>query len=132
MHLLMSAKRYQPGSCSGWRQLLTLIALAAISLQVAINPATETSCYPLVISAIVPRPIGFLSTISADGTRPNLSPFSYFSAVSHDPPMVCVGICRHSARGPGCAPKSQKQFYIIFSNCLQHRGDDRREERQLG
>ncbi|KAM0793339.1 hypothetical protein ACM66B_000794 [Microbotryomycetes sp. NB124-2] len=39
--------------------------------------------------AIVPRPIGFISTYSKTGET-NLAPFSYFNQVSHDPPMVMV------------------------------------------
>jgi flavin reductase (DIM6/NTAB) family NADH-FMN oxidoreductase RutF len=48
------------------------------------------SNYKLLISGIVPRPIGFLSTTSPDGTA-NLAPFSYFQAVDHDPPIFVVG-----------------------------------------
>ncbi|KAK9236770.1 hypothetical protein V1525DRAFT_405895 [Lipomyces kononenkoae] len=48
--------------------------------------------YKLLISAVVPRPIGFLSTISQDGTRKNLAPFSYFELVAHDPPTFIVSI----------------------------------------
>lgn len=33
--------------------------------------------YKLMISAIVPRPIGFVSTLSKDGKSSNLAPFSY-------------------------------------------------------
>ena len=47
--------------------------------------------YKLMISSTVPRPIALLSTISASGTR-NLAPFSYFQAVSSDPPMYMVSI----------------------------------------
>lgn len=36
---------------------------------------------------IVPRPIGWISTLSADGT-PNLAPYSFFNAVSGAPPFV--------------------------------------------
>ncbi len=40
------------------------------------------------INALVaPRPIGWISTISASGSA-NLAPFSYFNAVSADPAMV--------------------------------------------
>ena len=45
--------------------------------------------YPLVISSITPRPIGFLGTLSAEGKR-NLSPYSYFGAMGHDPPLVRI------------------------------------------
>lgn len=39
-------------------------------------------------SLVVPRPIGWISTISADGA-PNLAPFSFFNAIAEDPPMLC-------------------------------------------
>lgn len=45
--------------------------------------------YKLMTSAIVPRPIALVSTLSNDGVR-NLAPFSYFSMVSHYPPMLSV------------------------------------------
>ena len=47
--------------------------------------------YKLLISGIVPRPIGFLSTRSKDGTSTNLAPFSYTQVINHDPPMFIVG-----------------------------------------
>lgn len=46
--------------------------------------------YKTLISAVVPRPIGFVSTISSDGVR-NLAPFSYFTLVNHDPPIFTIG-----------------------------------------
>jgi len=42
-------------------------------------------------SCIVPRPIGWLTTLDADGTV-NLAPFSFFNGVASDPPMVVAGI----------------------------------------
>lgn len=36
---------------------------------------------------VMPRPIGWISSISATGV-PNLAPFSYFNAVCADPPFV--------------------------------------------
>lgn len=36
---------------------------------------------------VAPRPIGWISTLSADGVA-NLSPYSFFNAVSSDPDMV--------------------------------------------
>ena len=47
--------------------------------------------YKLLISGIVPRPIGFISTRSKDGMSTNLAPFSYTQVVSHDPPVFTVG-----------------------------------------
>ncbi|KAK6357408.1 hypothetical protein TWF718_001720 [Orbilia javanica] len=47
--------------------------------------------YKLLISAITPRFIGFVSTISKDGKTTNLAPFSYTTMVAHDPPMMVIG-----------------------------------------
>jgi flavin reductase (DIM6/NTAB) family NADH-FMN oxidoreductase RutF len=43
--------------------------------------------YKLLIGSVVPRPIGFISTISPEGAH-NLAPFSFFNAVCGDPPVV--------------------------------------------
>ena len=42
--------------------------------------------YKLATGLIVPRPIGWVGTISAAGV-PNLAPYSFFNAVSGAPPM---------------------------------------------
>jgi len=47
--------------------------------------------YKLMISAIIPRFVGFISTRSKDGTSTNLAPFSYTTVVNHDPPIFVVG-----------------------------------------
>jgi flavin reductase (DIM6/NTAB) family NADH-FMN oxidoreductase RutF len=43
--------------------------------------------YKLLIGSIVPRPIAFVSTLSATGVG-NLAPFSFFTAVCSNPPTV--------------------------------------------
>jgi flavin reductase (DIM6/NTAB) family NADH-FMN oxidoreductase RutF len=55
-----------------------------------IDPASTApqDFYKLMIGAIVPRPIAWVSTISAAGET-NLAPFSFFTAVSANPPVVC-------------------------------------------
>lgn len=62
---------------------------------IAIDPQAEDRPgpfnYKLLISAIVPRPIAFVSTRSKDGKTTNLAPFSYFTFVNHDPPLFVVG-----------------------------------------
>lgn len=62
---------------------------------VSIDPYAEgrpgTFNYKLLISAITPRPIAFVSSRSADGTVTNLAPFSYFNLINHDPPLFVVG-----------------------------------------
>jgi flavin reductase (DIM6/NTAB) family NADH-FMN oxidoreductase RutF len=53
--------------------------------------------YPLVISAVVPRPIALVSSLGADGSA-NLAPFSYFGVLAHDPPTLAIGTCATSGR----------------------------------
>lgn len=53
--------------------------------------------YRLLVSGIAPRPVGFLSTVNAEG-RKNLSPFSYFQVIDHDPPMFIVGFSSRPGR----------------------------------
>jgi flavin reductase (DIM6/NTAB) family NADH-FMN oxidoreductase RutF len=44
--------------------------------------------YRLLVGVIIPRPIAFVSSLSADGKR-NLAPFSFFTAISANPPVIC-------------------------------------------
>lgn len=53
--------------------------------------------YRLMIGAIVPRPIAFVSSQDEQGVR-NLAPFSYFTACSTNPPVVCF--CAAVRSGP--------------------------------
>jgi len=63
--------------------------------QVEIDPYAEgrpaVSNYKLLISAIIPRPVGFVSTRSKDGSSTNLAPFSYTQVINHDPPIFIIG-----------------------------------------
>lgn len=45
------------------------------------------SVYKIMIGSIVPRPIGWISTIDSQG-QPNLAPFSFFNAVCGNPPHL--------------------------------------------
>lgn len=53
--------------------------------------------YKLLVSTVVPRPIAWVVTLDLAG-RVNAAPFSFFNAVSQDPPVVVIGI---GGRGPG-------------------------------
>ncbi|KAJ5674526.1 FMN-binding split barrel-like protein [Penicillium maclennaniae] len=53
--------------------------------------------YRLLVSGIAPRPVGFISTVNAKGEK-NLSPFSYFQVIDHDPPMFIVGFSSRPGR----------------------------------
>jgi flavin reductase (DIM6/NTAB) family NADH-FMN oxidoreductase RutF len=47
--------------------------------------------YKLMAALIVPRPIGFTSTLSPDGVQ-NLAPFSFFMMITSSPPHVALSI----------------------------------------
>ncbi|EHA26134.1 hypothetical protein ASPNIDRAFT_171186 [Aspergillus niger ATCC 1015] len=53
--------------------------------------------YRLLVSGITPRPVGFISTVNSKGEK-NLSPFSYFQVIDHDPPMFIVGFSSRPGR----------------------------------
>lgn len=54
-----------------------------------LNPSQlpHQSLYKLMIGSIVPRPIGWISTVDLDGQY-NLAPYSFFNAVCPNPPTV--------------------------------------------
>ena len=53
----------------------------------------QSAIYKLLTGAIIPRPIGWISTVSEDGIY-NLAPFSFFNAVGDDPPHVMFSTVR--------------------------------------
>ena len=56
-----------------------------------------TNAYKLLVSTVVPRPIAWVTTQDLDGSV-NAAPFSFFNAVSGNPPVVAIGI---GGRAPG-------------------------------
>lgn len=61
-----------------------------------IDPASlkPTEFYRLLNSSVAPRPIAFVSTISADG-HVNLAPYSFFNIVGFNPPMLVFSPSRN-------------------------------------
>jgi len=43
--------------------------------------------YNILLNAVAPRPVAWVSTLSASG-QPNLAPFSFFNVVCANPPML--------------------------------------------
>jgi len=50
-------------------------------------------------SCVVPRPIGWISSLSAEGAV-NLAPYSYFNAICGEPPMVMFSSGGRQPHGP--------------------------------
>jgi len=56
---------------------------------VIIDPQAVSAslAYQLLTTTVIPRPIGFISSLSPEGVA-NLAPFSFFNAVCGEPPMI--------------------------------------------
>jgi flavin reductase (DIM6/NTAB) family NADH-FMN oxidoreductase RutF len=70
---------------------------------VELDPAAlpPNGMYKLLIGSVVPRPIAWVSSVDAAGVR-NLAPFSYFMAITDDPPTIAFA---SSFRGAGADGK---------------------------
>jgi flavin reductase (DIM6/NTAB) family NADH-FMN oxidoreductase RutF len=68
------------------------------SIVVELNPANlhQRDLYKLMIGAIVPRPIAWVSTVSPAGV-PNLAPFSFFNGVASSPPSLVFSVSYREA-----------------------------------
>jgi flavin reductase (DIM6/NTAB) family NADH-FMN oxidoreductase RutF len=53
----------------------------------------DLDVYKILAGCIVPRPIGFMTTIARDGVV-NAAPFSFFNMISHIPPLVGFSVAR--------------------------------------
>ncbi|OAX84196.1 hypothetical protein ACJ72_01428 [Emergomyces africanus] len=69
--------------------------------------------YKLLISAVVPRPIGLLSTRSKDGKTVNVAPFSFTQMVNFDPPIIVVGFT-----GDPNPPKDSLRNILETGECV--------------
>ena len=66
---------------------------------ISIDPRqnSERDNYKLLVGSIIPRPIAFVTTQSEDSIV-NGAPFSYFTIVSSNPPMVSLAIQRPNSQ----------------------------------
>lgn len=69
-------------------------------MDVAPSQLQHRELYNILINAVVPRPIAWVSTLSASG-RHNLAPFSFFNAVCAKPPLL--------AFAPGMRPPKKSE-----------------------
>ncbi len=74
---------------------------------------SERENYKLLIGSIIPRPIAFVTTMSKDGVL-NGAPFSYFTIVSSNPPMISLSIQRSNGKMKDTARNilESKEFVI--------------------
>lgn len=66
-------------------------------------------------SCTVPRPIGWISTISRDG-RPNLAPFSQWQNITYDPPIVMFSADQHvDGRKKDTVINAEETGYFVWN-----------------
>ncbi|MBH0165200.1 flavin reductase family protein [Fictibacillus sp. 7GRE50] len=53
--------------------------------------------YKFLTGSIIPRPIAFVTTLSSEGVL-NAAPFSYFNALTSDPPLIAISIGRKDGK----------------------------------
>jgi flavin reductase (DIM6/NTAB) family NADH-FMN oxidoreductase RutF len=56
-------------------------------MEISPEALSRQSIYKILIGSVVPRPIGWISTVNLAG-QPNLAPFSFFNVVCPKPPTV--------------------------------------------
>jgi flavin reductase (DIM6/NTAB) family NADH-FMN oxidoreductase RutF len=59
--------------------------------------------YGILISAVAPRPIAWVSSLSRSG-QPNLAPFSFFNAICAKPPLLAFAPAMRLPKKSGAAP----------------------------
>lgn len=74
---------------------------------------SERDNYKFLIGSIIPRPIAFVTTKSKEGVL-NGAPFSYFTIVSSNPPMISLSIQRSAGRQKDTARNiiESKEFVV--------------------
>ena len=60
-------------------------------MYIELGAASPSQAYYHMIQTLVPRPIAWVLSENPDGSL-NLAPFSYFTAVSSDPPLLMLSI----------------------------------------
>lgn len=81
----------------------------------SIDPFTlpERENYKFLTGSIIPRPVAFVTTLSAEGIL-NAAPFSYFNIVTANPPMISISVQRADGRMKDTARNAiqQKEFVV--------------------
>ena len=85
-------------------------------MEIDFSELSPGRAYRFLISAVVPRPIAIVSTLSPDGVR-NLAPFSYYMGVGPRPPTIAISIQRRAGHHKDTARNilSTREFVVNAS-----------------
>lgn len=73
--------------------------------------------YKLLVGAVVPRPVAWVASLNPEG-KVNLAPFSCFTFVSNDPPLLAISVGRRKG-GQKDTPRnieSAKEFVVHIAH----------------
>ncbi len=89
------------------------------TISIAPEDLSPPEAYRLMISVVVPRPVAWVSTLGADGTR-NLAPYSFFNGVSGTPPVVMFSVGRSRTRGEKDTLRNVRETGEFVVNIVDH------------
>jgi flavin reductase (DIM6/NTAB) family NADH-FMN oxidoreductase RutF len=69
-------------------------------MNVSPSSISHSELYGLLLNSVAPRPIAWVSTLSASG-QPNLAPFSFFNCVCVEPPLLAFAPGSRSPKQAG-------------------------------
>jgi hypothetical protein len=75
-------------------------------MQFDIDKMAALDRFELLLGTVVPRPIALVTTLGEDGTL-NSAPYSQFTVLSHDPPLLLH--CRIQIVGSRTQPKTSSR-----------------------
>src|SRR5580698_11623944 len=85
--------------------------------------------YNILLNAVAPRPIAWVSTLSASG-QPNLAPFSFFNVVCVKPPLLGFSPSMRSPKKTVSTGSPGGEHKDTLRNIRETR--ERSEERRVG
>ena len=99
----------------------------------------HSELYNILLNSVAPRPIAWVSTMSASG-QPNLAPFSFFNAVCVDPPLLAFApgtaarpssrkLCHGEAKDTLRNIRETKEFVVNIVTYELARGDESNQRR---
>jgi flavin reductase (DIM6/NTAB) family NADH-FMN oxidoreductase RutF len=99
---------------------------ALLALRMDIDPSAlrASECYALLTSVIVPRPIAWVSTKDKRG-HTNLAPFSYFTGIGSDPPMIALSISNRRDGSPKDTLRILQETGVFCVNVVEEHDAER-------
>ena len=88
-------------------------------MQIVADDLSQAEMYKLMNCMIVPRPIAWVTSVSAEGIV-NLAPFSTFNIVCYDPPLLGMNI----GQKPDGSPKDTARNARLSGELVVHIADE--------